>query len=509
MEFAFRVDASDAIGTGHLMRCLTLADALAAAGHACRFIMRALPGNLADLPVSRGHGVATLPAPGPEEPCDGDLVHSAWLGVTRKRDAAETSAALGAKVDWLVTDSYAIEAGWQTALRDRARRILAIDDLADRPFDCDILLDQNLQAAPDRYVGLIPDHCTTLIGPKFALLRPEFAAQRAAPSVREPDRILIGFGGIDAPGATLLALEALALAKMDRRPVDIVAGPRNPHLPAIQAWCAARPNAALHWNADLAGLMARAGLAIGAAGATAWERCCLGLPTILVTIADNQKPGAEALARANAALWAGDVSDLTVADLAAMLRTIDRAAILQDIIATHSKAICDGKGAIRVVNAIAASEILIRPAEYDDCDAIWRWRNHPDTRRHSLDSKEVDLNTHRDWYAKALADPRRNLLIGEMAGLPVGVLRFDVAESAALTSIYLVPEWTGRSIGPALLRRGIEWLRHNRPGVRVVDAEILGSNIASLHAFRQVGFVTSKYEVKLPLPGASSARQTP
>lgn len=489
MKIAFRVDASDAIGTGHLMRCLTLADALAGDGHSCHFAMRDLPGAMLALPQARGHTVAVLPVPAAGEPTDTDLAHSAWLGVRRERDAAETAAALGDPVDWLVVDHYALAADWHRLLRPHARCILAIDDLADRALDCDLLLDQNLQTAPDRYAGLLATSCETLIGPKYALLRPDFAAIRAAPPVRDDDRVLVYFGGIDTPGATLLALDALVLAGMDRRPIDVVAGGRNPHLPAIRAWCSARPAAICHESADIAELMARAGLAIGAAGAAAWERCCLGLPTLLVTIADNQKPGAEALGRQGAALLAGDVAGLEAADLAAMLVTLGKAPLLHQGMAGRAAALVDGQGVGRVKQAMTAAPIILRPAQAADCDSIWQWRNDEGTRRYIPDPAPIPLESHREWFAGVLAGKRPvDLLIGEMAGEPVGVLRFDHAGPVATISVYLVPGRANRGEGRALLRAGYDWLALHRPATQEIEALVLEGNAASHRAFGAAGY---------------------
>lgn len=489
MRVAFRVDASDAIGTGHLMRCLTLADALAGEGHACHFAMRDLPGALPGMVEARGHAISLLPAPSDGEATDSDLAHGAWLGVTRARDAAETAAVLNEPADWLVVDHYGLSAGWHRLLRPHARRLLAIDDLADRALDCDLLLDQNLQAGPDRYAGLLPAAAEALIGPKFALLRPEFARLRAAPPPREPARVLVSFGGIDAPGATLMALEALTLAGMDARPVDVVAGPRNPHLPAIRAWCEARASATWHESADMAALMARAGLAIGAAGATAWERCCLGLPTLLVTIAANQRPGAQALTEAGAALWAGDVADLSAQDLAAMLRTLKRAPGLRDSLGAKASALVDGLGVARVVRAMAAPAITLRPVRAEDCEAVWHWRNDERTHRFIPDPAPIPLESHRAWFAGVLSGERPvDLLIGEAAGEPVGVLRFDHAGPLATISIYLVPGRENRGEGRALLRAGHDWLAAHRPATETIEALVLEGNAASHRAFRAAGY---------------------
>ena len=264
MRITFRTDASDAVGTGHMMRCLALADALAAAGHHSRFVMRDHSGTPGSLITGRGHDLTLLPPP--DGTADDDPAHSKWLGVSQARDAAETTAALGESCDWLVVDHYALDHRWERALRPVAGRIMAIDDLADRQHDCDLLLDQNPQAEADRYGGLLPDSATALVGPRYALLRPEFAQLRETERAADGP-VLVYFGGIDAQGATLLALRGIALAGLAPRGVTVVAGTRNPHLAAIREWVAAHPDAVLHeGNAPLAELIAGARIGVGAAG---------------------------------------------------------------------------------------------------------------------------------------------------------------------------------------------------------------------------------------------------
>ncbi|RME63691.1 MAG: UDP-2,4-diacetamido-2,4,6-trideoxy-beta-L-altropyranose hydrolase, partial [Alphaproteobacteria bacterium] len=170
MRAAFRVDASRAIGTGHVGRCLTLAAALRDAGGDALFLCRAHDGHLNAKIEEAGFPVLSLPK---RNDTDDDLAHSHWLGATQADDAKASIAALaGHRIDWLVVDHYGLDARWESALRRHAHRILAIDDLADRSHDCDLLLDQNffLDAA-SRYDGLLPDHCRPLLGPRYAVLR--------------------------------------------------------------------------------------------------------------------------------------------------------------------------------------------------------------------------------------------------------------------------------------------------------------------------------------------------
>lgn len=315
MQVAFRADASLEIGTGHVMRCLTLADALREHGANCRFVCREQPGNLIACIRQRGYEVLVLPAPNADCRPSAMPAHAAWLGVPAALDASQTLAALGAGVDWLVIDHYALDADWENALRPACRHLLVIDDLADRPHLADLLLDQNLGRREADYNALLPAHCRRLIGPQHALLRPEFAARRAASLARRQSgtlrQLLVSMGGVDKDNATGLALAALP---RDMLPADcrivVVMGQHAPWRDAVAAQVTGLP-----WPtelrvavADMATLIADSDLAIGAAGTSAWERCCLGLPTLTAVLATNQRAGAAALQEAGCVELLGDAA---------------------------------------------------------------------------------------------------------------------------------------------------------------------------------------------------------
>jgi UDP-2,4-diacetamido-2,4,6-trideoxy-beta-L-altropyranose hydrolase len=316
---AFRVDASLAIGTGHVIRCLTLADEMRThiKNVEILFICRAHPGHLQGLIEKRGYRVLML-AVGAAE--DSGLAHAAWLGDTLLNDAAQTITALdGCKPDWLVVDHYALDRRFEGLLRPHVGHILVIDDLADRPHDGDVILDQNYR--PDqagRYDGLVPKACRQLLGPEYALLRPEFAEARRKLKPRSGDikRIFIFFGGVDASNETARAVQAfLALGRFDMT-ADVVVGAGNPQRGEIKALCDAHENMACHVDiSDMAARMAAADLAIGASGTATWERCCLGLPSLVISVAENQRAGAEALAGQGLIHYLGSAPDVTSGDI--------------------------------------------------------------------------------------------------------------------------------------------------------------------------------------------------
>ena len=357
MHIAFRTDASLQIGTGHVMRCLTLADALRERGAQSTLICRPHAGHLLDLIQQRGHTAKAL-APAddtftsPADPC-----HAKWLGTDWASDAVQTQHALGDQVvDWLVVDHYALDRRWEQTMRPHTRRILAIDDLADRPHDCDLLLDQNLGRQAKDYGGLLSRHTQTLIGPAYALLRPEFAQwrehslqRRAQPQVKN---LLITMGGVDQANATGQVLDALTHCELpaDLR-ITVVMGPTAPWLVHVQAQATAmpRPTQVLAGVSNMAQLMAESDLCIGAAGSTSWERCCLGLPAIQLVLADNQKEAALALTKMRAALSI-NLSTYFTTDLKLLIDCLDTECM--KTLTNRSAAICNGHGPASVITQL-------------------------------------------------------------------------------------------------------------------------------------------------------------
>ncbi len=361
LAVAFRVDASTLIGSGHVMRCLTLADALAEAGARCFFVMRQKPGSLEAAVRSRRHQVLMLSSGGAEQSAshsESEPPHAAWLGVSWEADASDTLQALkGKEFDWLVVDHYALDHRWESAVVSCCRRLMAIDDLADREHQCNVLLDQNLGRKPNDYDGRVPGHARRLIGSDYALLKPEFSRTRALSveerKTREPGNILVSMGGVDAANVTgdvLRVLDTIEVVPVYR--VTVVLGAACPHIDeVIDKAESMRLDARVVVNANnMAELMSQADLAIGAAGGSAWERCCLGLPSLLVVMADNQRPGAEALKRAGASLSLGWPEAIEETLPRAIREVFAPGRLLE--MSQNAAAICDGLGVQRVANAL-------------------------------------------------------------------------------------------------------------------------------------------------------------
>lgn len=361
MDVLIRADASLAMGQGHVMRCLTLAGALRGQGLLARFVCREHPGNLCDFIEAQGFPVSRLPLPAaaslPQaEPGAG---YAAWLGGSWADDAAQTRAVIaqaGTRPPWVVVDHYGLDARWESSLRASAGRIMVIDDLADRPHDADLLLDQNLYPGMDsRYAGLVKADCIQLLGPGHALLRPEFIEARAQLRVRDGSirRVLVFFGGSDATNETGKALDAMAMLDMTGVEVDIVVGAANPRREVLATRCAGLPKVRFHCQVPhMSELMSAADLSLGAGGSTTWERCATGLPSLVIAVADNQVAIARAVDQAKALRYLGAGHEVSAHMLAGSINALrDNPEALRDMSAA-ALALVDARGAGRVVAAL-------------------------------------------------------------------------------------------------------------------------------------------------------------
>lgn len=366
IRVTFRVDASLEMGTGHVMRCLTLANALKEQGTECHFICREHPGNLIDKIQQAGFVVHSLPLTTNTQAFkqqllnkENQLFHASWLGTSQVQDAQECQALLEKnQPDWLIVDHYALDKTWQQALQPYYKKLMVIDDLGDREHLADLLLDQNYASTAEKYQGLVPENCQILAGTQYTLLRPEFAQWREFSLKRRQNnpainKILVTLGGVDPDNYTGKILAELAKADLSPEvEITIVIGATAPHLEDIK-----HQAAKMHFTTrvkvnvnNMAELMSKADLAIGAAGATTWERCCLGLPTIQVAIAANQTPSVKALASKNAALAL--LPNQIATELSATLNQLMNTPSLLEKLTYQASKLVNGQGTQRVVSAV-------------------------------------------------------------------------------------------------------------------------------------------------------------
>ena len=360
MRVAFRADASVQIGTGHVVRCLTLAKALRDRGTNCIFFCRVLNGNVIERIRQEGFECNVLTEPIKKGQMQDDsgpiLAHAEWLGTSWQKDAQEVIKNLGDQsIDWLVVDHYALDARWHSTLRPHVGQILVIDDLADRPLDCDIVLDQNVGRENDRYDRLIPPKTLRLMGTKYLLLRPEFAALRDESRTRmrpfPPRSFLVGMGGVDENNNVSDILHALASSTLpeDSR-VTVVIGAQAPHLKMLRSMIPKLPFVTdLRVDAsDMAQLLRDSDLAITASGLIIYELACMGVPTLLLPVSDIQTEMGKLISQSVRADVVDDWQRAPVPKILAGLQSL----VTPSLMSRHIYKAIDGLGCLRVVEAL-------------------------------------------------------------------------------------------------------------------------------------------------------------
>ncbi|MHB1218285.1 MAG: UDP-2,4-diacetamido-2,4,6-trideoxy-beta-L-altropyranose hydrolase [Alphaproteobacteria bacterium] len=468
----FRADASTAIGSGHVRRCLAIATALRHDGWKCRFAV----GEESLLVV-------------PELTVGEFEVRTLAPDVAGAAEAVARSAPDGCHL--LVVDHYRLGRAFESSARRFASRVVAIDDLADRAHDCDVLVDATPGRSAADYRSQVADGTALLLGPAYAPLRPAFAAARIIRGThsRDASRLLVNFGGTDPDNVTGAVLAALSNQQLpENLTVDIVLGRGAQHASSVTAQVAAMPaRFRLHLDApEMASLMAGADVAIGAGGVSALERCCVGLSSVVIAIAENQRLVAVSLAEKGAALLARDADD---AARRAVALLGDRPA--QRAMSDAAMSLCDGRGAARIAAWIDPARakdgrpVRLRPATANDEAAILAWQKQPEARRFARNARMPTADEHRAWFASKHTDPDCLLNIVLHDGAPVGTVRLDRhADGGWEISIVVDAARHDAGIGGAALALA----RRLVPEARLL-AEILPGNDASQALFARAGYV--------------------
>jgi UDP-2,4-diacetamido-2,4,6-trideoxy-beta-L-altropyranose hydrolase len=514
MKVVIRADASARMGTGHVTRCATLAQALASHGVQPTFVCREHQGNMIAALRARSWPVAVLPGPdGPARTTQED--YADWLGVAASTDAEETIGALVNETpDWLVVDHYSLGIEWEQRLRPHAARLLVIDDLA-RPHQCDALLDQNYSDEGEaRHKNLVPGLCTVLAGPRYALLAPAYASHRQAQPERDGTvrRVLVYFGGVDPSNMSGQALNALSAPEFAHLAVDLVIGMNHSRREALERQAAGRPGTSVHGTRpDLADLMVQADLAIGAGGVTTWERMCLGLPSLVVSIAENQRAACESLAAGGLIEYLGDAGSVGAADLHDALKRLitdrDRLARLS----SRGRLLVDGQGASRVADVMLglAGDVVRRrhalreanacPEGFDTftfawidrcrADEVLALRNMPHVIAQMRSQDPITREDHArfiDTYDRA--DRYDFILIDQGRGRYVGAFYLTNLGSSPEIGKYIGdPAYLGKGIARQATERLVDFCR-DRAGVRQLTATTRQDNLRNIALNTGLGF---------------------
>lgn len=467
MLAVLRFDASPGIGAGHASRCRALGAALVRYGWRVVAARQTPPDDDPD-------AIALTGGPGDE--------------------AATLAARVPEGCDLLVVDHYGRGRDFERACRPWARRILAIDDLCDRPHDVDVLLDPMPGRRRTDYRFPLDAATETFLGADFAPLRESFVRHRHARRGPKSGTIFVGFGGTDPTRLTARSLSALRTLGVAERVVAVL-GRQVPSLAELRAASENQGFVQIVVDPpDIAATMMECDMAIGAGGVSALERCVLGLPSIAVVAVDNQRETVSALAKAGAVVPMDDPGEAGFG--VALGRALETLRARREALAASAATVCDGLGALRVAAVVGGPalrdgvRLAFRPVVADDSDALLRWQQLPSVRRYSHNPKPPSPAAHADWLARKLADPARVFEIAHRYGVPAGVLRLDRQDAQASgesgryeVSIYVLPEAQGIGVGKAMLafaRRAVPWGR--------LVAQVLPGNEASHRLFLACGY---------------------
>jgi UDP-2,4-diacetamido-2,4,6-trideoxy-beta-L-altropyranose hydrolase len=425
--------------------------------------------------------------------------HVAWLGVAQAQDAMETLAVLrGQHIDWLVVDHYAIDAEWERLVADAVSGVMVIDDLADRPHDAVLLLDQNYFGSETavRYKQRVPVDCDRLLGPRYALLQPDYKGLRQSLRRRSGtiERILVYFGMHDPTRATLKVLQAMSRPEFFPIAIDVVVGNDPDLVGEVRSAARARPGITVHEAMpSLPELMASADLAIGTGGATTWERACLGVPSLVATVADNQVGLASALAAEGFIALVGRSASMSAHSWHVVLRQLLRDPARVAALGNRAHQLTDGQGAARVARHMLGrgiSGIVLRRAGAAHEALLLEWANDPGTRRFAFNTDRIAADQHHQWFSTRLDDASCVMLIGEdQHGLPLGQVRFDLHSDSneATINISVDVALRGSGVGSLLLREAIATWRKQYPHTPII-AEVVVGNEVSKRLFASAGF---------------------
>ncbi len=463
-SLVIRADADTAIGTGHVMRCLALAQAWQDGGGSVSFVSTRLPEAIAARLRDEEMEVA----------------------VPARDDAADTAAMARARAAaWIVVDGYGFGPPYHRALQAAGFPVLQVDDCGGNDRYCvDRVLNPNPYAEPGLYAQRTPG-TQLLLGLNYALVRREFRELPARARAGDGQRVLVVFGGSDATNRSGIVLRALAgEAGLELR---IVVGPANPHLDALrQAAAGARAVIEIITAADMPALLTWADAAVSAAGSTCWELLHAGLPMAVTAVADNQRGVAAWLLREGLALPLAGAGKKIGAVVRQLLQDKRRRAA-----AERGRRLVDGHGAARVVAALGLQPIRLRPAQPEDCALVFRWANDPAVRAASFTSATITWAEHVPWFGARLSDGNCRYWIAEtVEGEAIGQVRFEIADADATVSISLDAAHRGRGTGTQLIRVATRQMA-TRPAIARVHAYVKPTNEASARAFLAAGYAAA------------------
>ena len=493
MNILFRADASIHIGSGHVMRCLVLAKILSNRGHKVTFATRPQKGDFVDYIQQQNIQIIELLRASESTSPQNENDYTAWLKLTWLEDANDFIQKAG-EVDLVIVDHYGINKEWEKHVSQSLNcKIFVIDDLV-REHCANLILDQTFGRQEQEYITANKE-TRILTGSQYSLLAPQYSELRKQTEQKKSKstdcKVLVTMGAIDTPNVTLKVLQALSI--IENINVTVLLSPRAPHYESVSLFCTNIPSIThIDFSEDVATLMLEHDVAIGAPGSTSWERACLGLPSIIIPIADNQIDIAENIANAGAAIKLA-IEDIEVEFKNTFKLLIDK--WLEYRVANLK--ITDGLGVYRIAYEIEqfspenSSNIYAscRLADKNDIEQVYKWQTLPETRRYALNKAVPKFKEHTEWMLKKLEILSDYFYIIEIkkrntGKLPAGVVRLDkISTNEYLISIFIDPDFYGQRIAQQALTY-IDTVHSNI----TINATILNENTASQKLFKRANY---------------------
>jgi UDP-2,4-diacetamido-2,4,6-trideoxy-beta-L-altropyranose hydrolase len=481
MRVVFRVDASVEVGFGHLSRCINLAEVLRSRGNEVSFVCRDDEAKSFKALEYRLFATVLLPL------LEVDEV------VSQQEDAQQTIQALqGERPEWLIVDSYTLDKNWERLMRPHVAKIAVIEDLSCREHDCDLLLDQNYsERSAASFEKFVPNTCELLLGPRFALIGEQFRRLRELKSKPTPElkRIFVFCGGSDPQNLTQQVINEISCSELSNVAVDVVVGAQNKTFDR-EAALKLNANIEIHnASGEFARIMSIADLAIGAGGTTSWERMCLGVLSIVVSIAENQISACEKLGRdclvtylgAQPSLKPGAIRNAVIEAKTKLVSWFDQI--------EKGQILVDGRGCERVAEVMCPSDeskLSVRLAKPDDCVEFFNWANDPAVREQSLSTSTIQWPDHKKWFAEKISSSSSEMYVLEASGLPVGQVRFEKSAAVAEINYSLDKIVRNRRWASVMLEMAMKMFGQKCSST--LRARVKSSNAKSSSVFKQLGF---------------------
>ncbi|MEH2258806.1 UDP-2,4-diacetamido-2,4,6-trideoxy-beta-L-altropyranose hydrolase [Nostoc sp.] len=476
MNLVFRVDASTQIGTGHLMRCLALAQAWQNTEKQAIFLMSNSVPTLEQRLLSEGIKVVHLSVP--------------WGSIEDARET--TSFARQLDANWLVADGYHFGAEYQRVIKDAGLSLLFIDDYAHADhYYADMVLNQNIYAHEGLYANREP-YTQLLLGLKYALLRREFwqwrGWERETPTIAR--KVLVTLGGSDPDNVTLKVIKALQLVELDVLETVVVVGGSNPHYEQLQS-ASLDSRFPIHLKRNVTNmpeLMAWADVAIASGGSTSWELAFMGLPSIVLVLADNQRAIAQKLDEMGVSIYLGWHEDVSVAEIGSAVTDLLIVAHTRVEITRRGQKLVDGEGSKRVLRNLETKLLKLRCACREDCRLLWEWSNDPEVRAVSFCTKSIPWKDHIQWFQSRLYSQNSIFYIGvDINDVPIGQIRYDIEGDKAIISISIDKKFRYQGYSQNLINLGCKQIFFDYK-IKRIYAYIKPDNKVSIKAFDKAGF---------------------